>query len=67
MSIDDYLEHKENTGMKEYQVICDLVVETTPDKVSTISQELMNAIIEVVEKHNSFIGGGFSLEEVKDN
>lgn len=52
--------------MKEYDVISNLVIETKPEKVKVIEQEILDAIIEVVERHDSFVGGGFHLFESVD-
>lgn len=49
--------------MKEYNLIANICIETTPEKVELILQDLTDATIEVVEKHESSMGGGYQMEE----
>ena len=54
--------------MKEYEVKSTLIIESefmNAAKLRQVETELLDAIIEVVEKHKFFIGGGFQLELVE--
>ncbi len=56
--------------MNEYNVIASLCIETKEELVDTLNREIMDAIIEIVERHSSFVGGGLRfelVEEEKDN
>lgn len=44
----------------------DYVLETFPAIRNQVADEINDAIIEVVERHASFIGGGMKLEDYKD-
>lgn len=49
---------------KEYKVISNLVIELIDEcEKELIEQEILDAIIEIVEKNNCYVGGGFHLEE----
>lgn len=48
----------------EYSMSADLVLETSPELVGKITEEMLDAMIGVVERHGSFIGGGFCFKEL---
>jgi hypothetical protein len=47
---------------KEYEVKANLVIDTHLTDYKKLEEELIWALVDVVEKHDSFIGGGLSLE-----
>ncbi len=57
----------DNRDYKEYEVIANLVIETHLTDYKKLEEELLWALIEVTEKHDSFIGGGLSLVPYGEN
>lgn len=52
--------------MTEYEVITHLTIECNPLDRTTIQEEIMYAMIAIVEAYNAFIGGGIEFREYKD-
>jgi len=53
-----------NEIMKEYRIICDLVIETKQGE-KYMENKLMDKIVEVAEHTNSYVGGIIRLEEIE--
>lgn len=47
--------------LQEYNLISTMSIETKDEYRQQILEELTDALIEIVEKYDSFCGGGFSL------
>ncbi len=52
--------------MKEYKLISNFAIETSPDKIELIIEHLTYAFIDIAEEHDSFIGGGFNYKLIEN-
>lgn len=48
----------------EYEMVANLCVETEERLIDKIHEEIMDAIIHIVEKYESFVGGGIHFEQM---
>lgn len=51
---------------KEYEVQANLVIETRLKNIRLLEEEILLALIDIVEKHDSFIGGGLTLKPYEE-
>ncbi len=54
------------TNIKYYEITSNLILECPEELRDQIEIEFLDALVDVVEKHQSFIGGGFRLREVSE-
>lgn len=53
--------------LKEYNLISNFIIETEPHKLKQIEEAIHIALIDVVEAHDSYIGGGLEFEQVEED
>lgn len=54
-------------GQKEYEMSVNMILGTKPELLDKIHYEMLDAIVQVVEKYDSYIGGGFGFREIKED
>jgi hypothetical protein len=50
--------------MHEYEVIANMVISCQKEKIDKIAEEILDAIIQVVETNHSYLGGGLQFERL---
>lgn len=52
--------------LKEYSIISNMIIECrNDDEAHEIIDELVDALIEIVERRDRYCGGGFRYEEIE--
>ena len=53
-------------GVTEYNLISNFIIETEPHKLKAIEEAIHLALIDVVEAHDSYIGGSLEFDKVTE-